>query len=150
MLLPQRWADLPDINTERPSFQEYFFKFINDCVACGADGFRYDTAKHIGLPDDPKEDDGFKNNFWEKVTRRDNRQSTTTNYLRRGVRAATTDLIISRLSDNTAALAAVSAGRLRVCQRRRFRKVYWSVTAPSNVVTWAESHDNYINEPHLP
>lgn len=57
---------LPDINTERPSFQKYFFNYINDCIACGADGFRYDTAKHIGLSDDPKEDDGFKNNFWEK------------------------------------------------------------------------------------
>jgi alpha-amylase len=50
---------LPDINTERPSFQDYFIEFINDCIACGADGFRYDTAKHIGLPDDSKEDDGF-------------------------------------------------------------------------------------------
>ena len=58
---------LPDINTERPSFQKYFFNYINDCIACGADGFRYDTAKHIGLPDDPKEDDGFKNNFWERA-----------------------------------------------------------------------------------
>ena len=60
---------LPDINTERPSFQKYFFNYINDCIACGADGFRYDTAKHIGLSDDPKEDDGFKNNFWEKATK---------------------------------------------------------------------------------
>ena len=62
-----KMGGLPDINTERPSFQEYFFKYINDCIDCGADGFRYDTAKHIGLPEDPKENDGFENNFWDKV-----------------------------------------------------------------------------------
>lgn len=62
-----KMGGLPDINTERTSFQDYFIEYLNDCVACGADGFRYDTAKHIGLPDDPKEDDGFTNNFWQRV-----------------------------------------------------------------------------------
>ena len=47
---------LPDVNTENPAFQDYFIAFLNDCIACGADGFRFDTAKHIGLPDDPKDD----------------------------------------------------------------------------------------------
>lgn len=47
-----KMGGLPDINTERTSFQDYFIEYLNDCVACGADGFRYDTAKHIGLPDD--------------------------------------------------------------------------------------------------
>ena len=69
MCTTAKMGGLPDINTERPSFQEYFISFVNDCIACGADGFRYDTAKHIGLPDDPKEDDGFENNFWKRVTK---------------------------------------------------------------------------------
>ena len=41
-----KMGGLPDINTERPSFQDYFIDYINDCIECGADGFRYDTAKH--------------------------------------------------------------------------------------------------------
>ena len=84
-----KMGGLPDINTERPSFQDYFLEFINDCISCGADGFRYDTAKHIGLPDDPKEDDGFENNFWERaVTEIDN--ATICLFTARSCRAATT------------------------------------------------------------
>ncbi|UKI53259.1 MAG: hypothetical protein L6V86_09250 [Treponema sp.] len=39
-------------------------KYVNDLIDCGADGFRYDTAKHIGLPDDPKDPYAKENNFW--------------------------------------------------------------------------------------
>ena len=46
---------LPDVNTENPDFQYYFMKYINELIDCGAGGFRYDTAKHIGLPSDPKD-----------------------------------------------------------------------------------------------
>ena len=46
---------LPDVNTENPLFQKYYMNYVNDLIDCGADGFRYDTAKHIGLPDDPKD-----------------------------------------------------------------------------------------------
>lgn len=41
---------LPDINTENKAYQEYLLKYLQDCIDCGADGFRYDAAKHIGLP----------------------------------------------------------------------------------------------------
>ena len=38
---------LYDVNTENKAFQDYFIEYLNECIACGADGFRYDTAKHI-------------------------------------------------------------------------------------------------------
>ncbi|MCR4714200.1 MAG: hypothetical protein K5751_07460, partial [Treponemataceae bacterium] len=66
-----KMGGLPDVNTENPLFQRYFMAFINDCISCGADGFRYDTAKHIGLPDDPCDDDSEENNFWPLFTGRD-------------------------------------------------------------------------------
>lgn len=59
---------LYDVNTENPDFQNYYIEYLNDVIACGADGFRYDTAKHIGLPDDPQDDPSLPNNFWERVT----------------------------------------------------------------------------------
>ena len=65
-----KMGGLPDVNTENPLFQSYFMAFINDCINCGADGFRYDTAKHIGLPDDPRDDGVAENNFWPLVTGR--------------------------------------------------------------------------------
>ena len=55
---------LPDVNTENPDFQAYFMKYMNDLIDCGADGFRFDTAKHVGLPDDPKDPASKENDFW--------------------------------------------------------------------------------------
>ena len=56
---------LPDVNTENPDFQYYFMTYINDLIACGASGFRYDTAKHIGLPSDPLDAKSKQNDFWD-------------------------------------------------------------------------------------
>ena len=62
---------LPDVNTENPLFQYYYMKYVNELIACGAGGFRYDTAKHIGLPSDPKDEKSSRNNFWEVATGRE-------------------------------------------------------------------------------
>lgn len=59
---------LPDVNTENPLFQEYFMNYINDLIDCGADGFRFDTAKHIALPDDPVDPASKENDFWPIFT----------------------------------------------------------------------------------
>ncbi len=63
---------LPDVNTENPAFQKYYLKFVNDLLAMGVKGFRYDTAKHIGLPSDPvdKAAGVKKNDFWDVATGR--------------------------------------------------------------------------------
>lgn len=62
---------LPDVNTENPDFQYYYMQYVNDLIACGARGFRYDTAKHIGLPSDPLDAKAEKNNFWDIATGRE-------------------------------------------------------------------------------
>ena len=56
---------LPDVNTENPDFQYYYMTYVNDLLACGARGFRYDTAKHIGLPSDPLDSKSKQNDFWD-------------------------------------------------------------------------------------
>ena len=55
---------LPDVNTENPDFQYYYMTYVNDLLNCGARGFRYDTAKHIGLPSDPLDEKSKENDFW--------------------------------------------------------------------------------------
>lgn len=55
---------LPDVNTENPDFQYYYMQYVADLIRCGAGGFRYDTAKHIGLPSDPLDPKSKKNDFW--------------------------------------------------------------------------------------
>ena len=44
--------DLPDLNTSNKTLQNDIIAFLNDAIDCGADGFRFDAAKHIELPDD--------------------------------------------------------------------------------------------------
>lgn len=68
---------LPDVNTENPDFQYYYMQYVNDLIACGARGFRYDTAKHIGLPSDPLDEKSEKNNFWDIATGRDSIRDIT-------------------------------------------------------------------------
>lgn len=59
-----RNGGLPDINTENPKYQAYLIEYMNDLIACGCDGFRFDTAKIIGV----KERDGSQYDFWNAVT----------------------------------------------------------------------------------
>ena len=144
-----KMGGLPDINTERPSFQNYFLEFVNDCIACGADGFRYDTAKHIGLPDDPKEDDGFENNFWERVTTEIDKADEM--FIYGEVLQGSNDRIADYVKAIGATTSSTYGGKIRSAITSNFidtSKIsdYWLGSAPLNMVTWVESHDNYIND----
>ena len=144
-----KMGGLPDINTERPSFQAYFFNFLNDCIDCGADGFRFDTAKHIGLPDDPKEDDGFQNDFWDKL------KTETKDYNNKFIYGEVLQGGNDRLEDYIAAIgrttASIYGSKIRAAVANSVLntgtvKEYWLGDAPLHMVTWVESHDNYIND----
>ena len=144
-----KMGGLPDINTERPSFQDYFLEFINDCIDCGADGFRYDTAKHIGLPDDPKEDDGFINNFWERVTK--DIKNPDKMFIYGEVLQGANDRLADYISAIGRTTSSSYGGKIRGDLTSGFVDVsgvkdYWVGEAEPNVVTWVESHDNYIND----
>lgn len=144
-----KMGGLPDINTERPSYQDYFLEFVNDCIACGADGFRYDTAKHIGLPDDPKEDDGFENNFWERVTTEiDNAENM---FIYGEVLQGTNDRIVDYINEIGRTTSSTYGGKIRsalssnMIDTGMVSDYRVGVESPS-IVTWVESHDNYIND----
>lgn len=144
-----KMGGLPDINTERPSYQDYFIEFLNDCIACGADGFRHDTAKHIGLPDDPKEDDGFENNFWERVTTEiDNAENM---FIYGEVLQGNNDRIADYIEEIGRTTSSTYGSKIRAAVSGDMVDTsavsdYWLGDAPLNMVTWVESHDNYINE----
>lgn len=144
-----KMGGLPDINTERTSFQDYFIEFVNDCIACGADGFRYDTAKHIGLPDDPKEDDGFENNFWERVTTEIDNADDMFIYgeVLQGSNDRLSDYVeaIGRTTSSTYGSKIRSAIENNIVGKGSIKE-YWMGKASLNMVTWVESHDNYIND----
>ena len=63
---------LPDVNTENPLFQKYYMEFVNKLIKMGVRGFRYDTAKHIGVHSDPLDIEAgvTENDFWDVATGR--------------------------------------------------------------------------------
>lgn len=63
---------LPDLNTSNTKVQNKVISFLNDCIACGADGFRFDAAKHIELPTDSNGGSNFWSNVLGSLTNKDN------------------------------------------------------------------------------
>ena len=146
---------LPDVNTENPDFQYYYMTYVNDLLACGARGFRYDTAKHIGLPSDPLDEKSKQNDFWDVATGR------------KAVKGLSLALPMDSLfvygevlQDKNVKeaeygqyinLTASSYGHVL---RRVLEAGDWTAedvnnwyhpVNPYNLVTWVESHDTYCN-----
>ena len=144
----QGMGGLSDVNTENPDFQDYFITFLNDCIACGADGFRYDTAKHIGLSDDPQDDESLPNNFWERVTTEITNADSIFNY---GEVLQGDNDRIAAYNDVIGATTASSYGHnLRnalITKNLNANKITdLCVNGKTSVVTWVESHDNYTED----
>lgn len=144
---------LPDVNTENPDFQYYFLQYINDLVNLGARGFRYDTAKHIGLPSDPLDAKATRNNFWDVVTGGEGVK---------GLRLLMPDSLYiygEVLQDRNvketeyAEYMDVTASAYGHKLRQALSEGRYSAdlagwdhpAAPTDLVTWVESHDTYAN-----
>ena len=145
---------LPDVNTEHPDFQYYYMKYVNDLIACGARGFRYDTAKHIGLPSDPTDEKSERNNFWDIATGREAIKDITLLYpdslfiygevlQDRNVK----ELEYAEYMDLT---ASNYGGALRNALNHHSYHAdnlaeWHHPVAANQLVTWVESHDTYCN-----
>lgn len=145
---------LPDVNTENPDFQYYYLQYVNDLINLGARGFRYDTAKHIGLPSDPLDPRSKRNNFWEIATGRVGVKGLSllmpdSLYIYGEV------LQDKNTKENEYAeymdLTASSYGHAlrNVLTARSYNAddlTSWHHPAsPHKLVTWVESHDTYCN-----
>ena len=147
---------LPDVNTENQGFQEYYLKFCNDVIACGGDGFRYDTAKHIGVHSDPKDASNTRgeNDFWDVATgkkavngvslnRPDNffiyGEVLQDNGIPYDEYASYMNMTASSYGYNLrSALGNYSLSTGSISD--------WAHATPDKIVTWVESHDTYCNE----
>ncbi|MBR6922035.1 MAG: hypothetical protein IKH51_07555, partial [Clostridia bacterium] len=57
------YGNLPDLNTGNAYVQQRVLSLLKECIDVGADGFRFDAAKHIETSSDPD----YKSDFWEKT-----------------------------------------------------------------------------------
>ena len=55
---------MPDLNTGDKKVQQMVLNLLKECIDCGADGFRFDAAKHI---ETPKDNAAFASDFWDVV-----------------------------------------------------------------------------------
>lgn len=55
---------LPDLNTGSEKVQNYVIGFMKECIDCGTDGFRFDSAKHIETSKDAA---SYASDFWKNV-----------------------------------------------------------------------------------
>ena len=145
---------LPDVNTENPDFQYYYLQYVNDLINLGARGFRYDTAKHIGVPSDPLDPKARQNDFWDVATGR------------KGVKGLTVlmpdslyiygEVLQDRnvpekeygeYMDMTASAYGHSLrDALRAGKVNEALLTDWNHSlTPDRLVTWVESHDTYCN-----
>ena len=148
---------LPDVNTENPDFQKYYMQFVNELVEMGVRGFRYDTAKHIGVHSDPVDAaSGVKeNDFWDVAT---GRKAV------KGVRLAVPydSLFVygevlqdknvpeKEYADYFGQTASGYGWILREVLEKRCAnnvdlKSFHHEAAPEFLTTWVESHDTYAN-----
>lgn len=148
---------LPDVNTENPAFQKYYMEYVNDLLALGARGFRYDTAKHIGLPSDPLDPKSKRNNFWDVATGREAVDGVKLalpmdslfiygevlqdKNVKEGEYAEYVDLTASNYGH--VLRHALESGKADVDS---MAVLDWNAPVdPSKLVTWVESHDTYAN-----
>lgn len=146
---------LPDVNTENPDFQHYYMTYVNDLLALGARGFRYDTAKHIGLPTDSLDPKATRNNFWAVALGDEEVKG-----LRLGMPRDSLFIYGEVLQDKNvkedeyAALMQVTASNYGHTLREVLEKGNYNAAdlkewhhkaTPDRLVTWVESHDTYCN-----
>ncbi|MFD2670499.1 carbohydrate-binding module family 20 domain-containing protein [Marinicrinis sediminis] len=136
---------LPDLNTSNQELQNMIINFLNDAISLGADGFRFDAAKHIELPNDPA-----GSNFWPRVFGSLNNANNL--YLYGEVLQGGADNFAGYA--NYMSVTPSSYGhRIRNAVGHHSNKSVNNLVdygssgvSPSKLVTWVESHDTYAND----
>lgn len=146
---------LPDVNTENPDFQYYYMTYVNDLITCGASGFRYDTAKHIGLPSDPIDPNSKENDFWPIAMGKKAVKGLTLVVPRDSLFIYGEVLQDKNVKEEEYAeyfdLTASSYGHIlrNILNAQNFKAdnaTNWAhFVSPNRLVTWVESHDTYCN-----
>ena len=143
---------LPDLNTENTKIQTYVINYLKECIDSGADGFRFDAAKHISI-----DTEGSEYTFWPNVINAAKSYYKTNGHydslycygeilggLSGSATVAAYNKYMSVTDDSTGNTIRkyVNSGNTAGAARSDYDK---GVSA-DNLVLWAESHDTYSNE----
>ncbi len=146
---------LPDVNTENPDFQKYYLQYVNDLINLGARGFRYDTAKHIALPGEPKDAKAERNNFWDVATGRESVKGLTllmpdSLFIYGEVlqdRNVNEEGYAEYIDQTASRYGHILRDALHKGDANAVNLKQWAHPVDArHLVTWVESHDTYANE----
>ncbi len=143
-------AGLPDLNTANDKVQQYVLNYLKECIDAGADGFRFDAAKHIETPDDGD----LASDFWPTVIDGAKEYAQSSRGIELycygellddpggnvGVDSYTKYMSVTDNIWSYSALSAVSHG-----SASSFFANYRKSDNPSELVLWAESHDTFAD-----
>lgn len=151
---------VPDLNTGNSKVQDYAKSFLKDCIDAGADGFRFDGAKHIETP----VDSGCGSQYWPNVL------NATTSYAKssRGItpyyygeildkatgkndqgqgqsiiNSYTSMMSVTLSSVSNSIRNSVNGNDVNGAKRSDFTLDDGSTVAGNKAVLWNESHDTY-------
>ena len=148
---------LPDVNTENPLFQKYYMEFVNKLLNMGVRGFRYDTAKHIGVHSDPLDTEAgvTENDFWDVATGRKEVLGVSLALPYDSLFVYGEVLQDRNVPEEEYAgyfgQTASSYGHVlrEVLHKRSAKDIdllsWYHRAAPEYLTTWVESHDTYCN-----
>lgn len=129
-----------DLNTQSKEVQNKMKSYLNECIECGADGFRYDAAKHVELPDDQ----GYSSDFWPNI-------------LNNGSKFQYGEILQDSISRDSAyaAIMPITASNYGYKIRDAIRNNNFNAgniqnydinVSANSLVTWVESHDNFTSD----
>ena len=148
---------LPDVNTENPLFQKYYMEFVNKLISMGVRGFRYDTAKHIGVHSDPLDTEAgvTENDFWDVATGRKEVLGVSLcipydSLFVYGEVLQDRNVPEEEYAGYFGQTASTYGHVLREALWKRNAKAvnlldWYHRAAPEHLTTWVESHDTYCN-----
>lgn len=153
---------LPDLNTSNTKIQNYAISFLKEAIDAGADGFRFDGAKHIETP----VDSGCASQFWPNVLGAATSYAKSTRGITpyyygevldkvtgdndTGVASKVLSSYTSMMSITTSSVSnsvrnSVNSGSATGAKRSDFYLDDGSQAAGNKSVLWNESHDTYAN-----
>ena len=141
---------LPDLATENSKVQNLVLNFLKECIDSGADGFRFDAAKHIGVP---SEGDSFWTNTLEKAKTYAKSSRGITLYAYGEILDGTGGPAMTEYTSMMSITENQSSNDLRkavssnnAASAKGYLNYYQKGVSASKLVLWAESHDTYSND----
>lgn len=142
-------SGIPDLNTSNEKVQSYVKGLIKECVDYGADGFRFDAAKHIELDTDPDLNGvHYASDFWNNVTSYA-REIKPDVFLYGEVLApfgtdSTNYTKYMRITDSAYGTKVANAAG-KGTNSPSLKNYNVTGADASDLVLWVESHDNFIS-----